>query len=157
MKKLLKDRKLLIAGAVVLILIVLGALFVANKNSKVVTENTNVLPTQIPIPTVTSEELGLTLKPGPSGKTVIVTVANTQGIASIDYELSYNSKGDIPRGAIGTLDLKRKPVVKEITLGTCSDVCHYDTDVSDIKLVLKLTKEDGKVYQAQATLASVTQ
>jgi len=115
------------------------------------------LPTQIPVPTITAESIGLTLKAGFGGKTVIVTLSNTEGISSIDYELSYLSKGDIPRGALGQLDLTKKPVKKEITLGTCSDTCHYDEDVSNIKIVLKITKDDGKVYQSEKTLESVVE
>jgi hypothetical protein len=114
--------------------------------------NNNVLPSEVPIPTITAEDLGLTLEAGPAKRTVILTVAKTEGISAIEYELSYTAKDDIPRGAIGSLDLKKKPVSKEITLGTCSDVCHYDTDVKDIKIVLKITKEDGSVFSSTATL-----
>ena len=58
------------------------------------------------------------------------------------------------RGAIGNIEVKSKDklIKKEIVLGTCSDVCHYDLEVSDIKLILKVTKTDGKVYQSQKTL-----
>lgn len=157
MKDLLKDKRILVAVGLLILLIVAAGLFLfSHKSPSDITQNANALPTQIPIPTITADSIGLTLKAGNGGKTVVVTVSNTEGISAIDYELSYTSKGDIPRGAIGSLDLTRKPVTKEITLGTCSDVCHYDTDVSDIKLVLKVTKSDGKVYQAQATLSSVS-
>ncbi|HYM65342.1 MAG TPA: hypothetical protein VES68_02565, partial [Candidatus Sulfotelmatobacter sp.] len=110
-----------------------------------------------PVPTITAESIGLTLKAGAGGKTVIASVSNIEGITAIDYELSYTSKGNIPRGAIGQFDLTKKPVSKEITLGTCSDVCHYDQDVTNIKIVLKVTKDDGKVYQAESKLSSVSQ
>ena len=93
---------------------------------------------------------------GSDGKRVILQITKTEGINSLDYQLSYNSKGDIPRGAIGQIDVKAKgkPVKKDITLGTCSDVCHYDENVSGIKLILKVTKTDGKIYQAEASLDS---
>ncbi len=38
--------------------------------------------------------------------------------------------------------------------GTCSDVCHYDKDVTDVKLIVKVTKMDGKVYQAETGITS---
>lgn len=158
-KDLLKNRNVLIVGTVALVLIILVVGFlVFNKFSQ--TQNTqgvNSIPTQIPIPTITADSIGLTLKAGVSGKTVIASITNTNGISAIDYELSYTSQGNIPRGAIGQFDLTKKPVSKEITLGTCSDVCHYDQGVSNIKIVLKVTKTDGKVYQAQASLASIGQ
>lgn len=157
MKDLLKDKRVLIVGVVVLLLVVVGAFFVLNRNAVTPDQNTSVLPTQIPIPSISAESIGLSLEAGAGGRTVIATVENTQGIAAIEYELSYLSKGDIPRGALGTFDLTRKPARKEITLGTCSDTCHYDTEVSDLKLLLKITKDDGKVYQAQASLESVSE
>lgn len=156
-KELLKNRKVVIAaGIVVLLVLFLGFLFLSNKSSNNQNnQDTSALPTQIPVPTITADSLGLTLKAGVGGKTVIVTLANVTGITAVEYELSYTSKGDIPRGAIGQLDLTKKPVSKEITLGTCSDKCHYDEEVSNIKIVLKITKDDGKVYQAEQSLASL--
>lgn len=152
-KDLLKNRKFQVAAGVVILILVGGFLFFKNLTTNTQQAvNNNVLPTEVPIPTITADQLGLTLEVGSAKKTVIVTVTNTNGISAIDYELSYLAKGDIPRGAIGSLDLKKKPVSKEITLGTCSDVCHYDTDVKNIKVILKVTKDDGSVYQATATL-----
>lgn len=157
MKDLFKNKKfVLAAGIVVLLVIFLGFFLLSNKSSNNQnTQDTSVLPTQIPVPTITADSLGLTLKAGFGGKTVIVALANATGISGVEYELSYTSKGDIPRGAIGQLDLTKKPISKEITLGTCSDKCHYDEGVSNIKIVLKITKDDGKVYQAEQTLASL--
>ena len=37
----------------------------------------------------------------------IVTVENVEGISAIEYELSYLSKDDVPRGAPGQLDLNK--------------------------------------------------
>lgn len=157
-KELLKNRKVIVAaGIVVLMLLFLGFIVLGGKNTvqNQNTQDTSVLPTQIPIPTITADSIGLTLKAGLGGKTVIVALGNTEGISAVEYELSYTSKGDIPRGAIGQLDLTKKVVTKEITLGTCSDKCHYDEGVSNIKIILKITKSDGKVYQAQQSLASL--
>ncbi|PIZ98072.1 MAG: hypothetical protein COX78_03885, partial [Candidatus Levybacteria bacterium CG_4_10_14_0_2_um_filter_35_8] len=58
------------------------------------------------------------------------------------------------RGAIGHVDIKEpgQSVNQEIVLGTCSDVCHYDQDVKSVKLVVKVTKTDGKVFQAEEKL-----
>jgi hypothetical protein len=157
-KELLKNRKVVVAtGIVVLLLLFLGFIFLNGRNVNNQNQNANVLPTQIPIPTITADSIGLTLKMGTGGKTVIVALANTQGITAIEYELSYSSKGDIPRGAIGQLDLTKKPVKKEITLGTCSDTCHYDEGVTNIKIVLKITKDDGNVYQSEKTLENTVE
>ena len=45
-----------------------------------------------------------------------------------------------------------KPFTQEIVLGTCSDVCHYDEEVSNIKLILKVTKIDGTIARVEETL-----
>lgn len=153
-KALLKNKKFQI-GAVVALVLVLLVGFLVWKNvaaNSSVAVNNNILPSEAPVPTIAAADLGLTLEAGPAKKTVIVSVTNTDGISNIDYELSYTATGDIPRGAIGTLDLKKSPASKEITLGTCSDVCHYDTGVKDIKVVLKITKTDGSVFSSTATL-----
>ena len=153
---LLKNRKFQIAGIAVIALVVLLAAFVTLKNTNQFSQkiNTNILPTEIPIPTILPDEIGLTLAAGEEGKTVIVTVANTNGISAIEYELQYLAQGSLPRGAIGQIGLDNLPARKEITLGTCSDVCHYDEDVSNIKLILKVTKTDGTVAQVEKSLGS---
>ena len=89
---------------------------------------------------------------GSDGKRIIMEITETEDLTSIEYQLSYTSKGDIPRGVIGTAEVKGSTIRKEIILGTCSDVCHYDQDVSDIKLILKITKTDGKIYQVEKSL-----
>ena len=148
----LKNKFVLLGGGILLIVVLFGGLIFFRGSQGQNGANSDVFPTEIPIPTIIPEELGLSLTEGKPGKTVILTVKNTEGISAIEYELSYSAKDDIPRGAIGSLDLKKKPATKEITLGTCSDVCHYDEDVSNVKIVLKITKDDGSVYSSTASL-----
>lgn len=111
-------------------------------------------PLEEQISVIQPEDIGLTLTIASGNRAVIFEVKNTKGLAALDYELSYISKGDIPRGAIGHIDIKEegKPVKQEVTLGTCSDVCHYDENVSDVKLILKVTKTDGTTSQAEQSL-----
>jgi len=142
------NRKVLgIIGGVLVILLGGYFLFFANKSSK---ETTPTIAEQN-IPTISAESIGLSLKPGSDGKRVIMTVTKTDDIDSLDYELSYTSKGDIPRGVIGHVDIKKgQTATTDIYLGTCSNVCHPDSDVKNIKVVVKVNKSDGKVYQAEA-------
>lgn len=138
---------LIIAGAVLLVLLGGYFLFFANKSSE---ENTPTISEQN-IPTISAESIGLTLKPGSDGKRAIMTVTKTDNIDSLDYELSYTSKGDIPRGVLGHVDVKKgQTATADIYLGTCSNVCHPDTDVKNIKIIVKVNKSDGKVFQAEA-------
>lgn len=111
-------------------------------------------PVEEVVSTMKPEEIGLSLTASSDNKKVIFEVTNTKNIAGIDYELDYTSKGNIPRGVIGHIDIKQagKTISQEITLGTCSDVCHYDQDVANIKLILKVAKTDGSTSQVEKTL-----
>lgn len=154
----MKNQKIIIVGGLVLLILVGAGYFIssANKSSK---------PPQTPqlqeekkeeetISTLSPEDIGLTLTAGVDKKRVIIEITNTATISSLDYELSYTSKGDIPRGVIGNIEVtsKDKLIKKDLVLGTCSDVCHYDEDVSNIKLIVKVTKTDNKVYQVEKIL-----
>ena len=149
LNKMKNNRNLIIVGVIVLILLVGGGIFLATKKSP-----------KPAIPTMQSEEIltlspldiGLSLTMGSDDKRVIMEITKIEGVTSLEYQLSYTSKGDIPRGVIGTLDLKGNTIKKEIILGTCSDVCHYDQNVSNIKIILKVTKTDGKIYQVEKSL-----
>lgn len=155
-----KNRNLSIAAAVVIVLVVLAGVFLITRFSKnSANQQTNQAPaaTDQPILKVAAADLGITLTAGPGNKTAILGVADTKDIVSLDYELSYMATvngAQVARGAIGHIDIKSKgtPVKQEITLGTCSDVCHYDVGVTDIKVTLKINKSDGKTYQADLAL-----
>jgi hypothetical protein len=152
----MKNKKSLIIAiaVVVVVLVAVSIFFLSTRNST--SSNTQEEPGMAieAVPTIVPSELGLTLKMGSDGKRVIMTITNTKDITGVDYELSYTSLNDIPRGAIGHVDVKTpgKTITQEIVLGTCSDVCHYDTDVKDIKLVAKIAKADGKTFQSEVTL-----
>lgn len=136
--------------AVVGILIIGGVMLLLSKN-----ETSKDLPVteEASVPTLKPSDIGLTLTMQPNGQKVLMKIANVSDISGIDYQLSYTSKGDIPRGAIGHLDVKNGAAIsQEIVLGTCSDVCHYDSDVKNIKLVVKVTKANGSVYEVEQSL-----
>ena len=154
-----KNKNLTIAAAATIVLVLVIGFFIirSSNNSANQQVNSTPAPTSEAIPTINPSDLGITLTAGPGNKTVILAVAKTDDISSLDYELSYMATvngSQIARGAIGHIDIKKKgtPVKQDITLGTCSDVCHYDTGVSDIKLTLKINKTDSKTYQADLTL-----
>lgn len=150
----MKNKNLIIVLAVgVIALVVVGFLFFSKKAPVPVVQ----APAEEVVSTMKPEDIGLTLTASTDNHKVILAVANTNGIAGLDYELSYTSQGDIPRGVIGHIDIKvaGKPVTQEITLGTCSDVCHYDMGVSNIQLILKVAKTDGTTSQVQKSLTLI--
>lgn len=148
---MLKNNKYTFIGlAVLVILLIVGGVYLITKKSAtkpvVQTQEQEIL-------TLTPEDIGLELSMSADEKSVVLEIGKTDDISSIDYELSYSSAGDIPRGAIGHVDVVTgERIIKEITLGTCSDVCHYDKGVKDVKIIVKVTKTDGSVYQVEKSL-----
>lgn len=145
----MKNKNLIIVGVIVLILLVGGGIFLATKKSSKPT-----IPVQQSeeILTLSPDDIGLSLTKGKDENRVIMKVNKVDGIRVIEYQLSYKSAGDIPRGVIGNVEATGNPIEKEIYMGTCSDVCHPDKEISDIKIILKITKTDGKIYQVEKSL-----
>jgi len=68
------------------------------------------------------------------------------GTTDIEYEMSYIAEGDLPKGVIGTIEVKGKTTIEKtgITLGTCSSgACVYDKGVKSIKVALKFNGAYG--------------
>lgn len=149
----MKNRNLIIFSIIGLIILIGGGFLVLSSNKKAPVQ-VEQIPQEEKITIMKPEDIGLSLTVSSDNHKVILEVTNTKDIRGLDYELSYTSKGDIPRGIIGHIDVKQtgKSVRQEITLGTCSDVCHYDQDISDIKLILKVTKADGSISQVEKSL-----
>jgi len=159
MNALLENRKVVITIGIVLLLVIFGIIiFIAPKFlNPASNQQIPVQPTEVPILTLSPDEIGLILSEDAAGQNAIIEVDNTTGIMAISFELSYIGKPDagteaVPRGAVGELDLTKSPAIKKVPFGTCSDVCHYDSDISEVKIVLKVTKDDGTIYQVTKTL-----
>ena len=150
----MNNKKLISFLIIGLFILIGGGFLVLSSDKKTAPVQIQQAPLEEQISVIKPEELGLTLTTASGNRKVILEVENTEGIFGLDYELSYTSKGDMPRGVIGHIDIKveGKPVKQEITLGTCSDVCHYDEDVSEVKLILKVAKTDNTTAQVQKTL-----
>lgn len=146
---------IIIVSLIVVVILGSGGLFLASKL-------TAKGPTPTPTPdtqqilSLNPSDIGLTLSPITSGKFagngVELRVTSISDISSIDYQLSYTAKGNIPRGAIGHVDIKSGDTEfkQQLYFGTCSDVCHPDADVTGVKVTMKVTKQDGKIYSVEA-------
>ena len=162
-EKYLKEKRVLIVAgvAVVALILIVGVVFFIFKSSSNSTFSNQVVatPTEVPILTLQPADIGLTLTETVSMQTATMTITKTGDIASVDYQLSYNamvSGQSIPRGTIGHVDVKNpgQTILQEMVFGTCSDVCHYDTGITGVQLIVKVTKIDGKVYQVELTPAT---
>lgn len=148
------NKRLMVYVVAGIALLIIGGLIVLSSGEKTNSVSIVQVSPEDAVLTMKPEEIGLSLTATAGNRKAVLKVDNTAGISGLDYELSYTSRGDIPRGVIGHIDIKQagKKVLQEITLGTCSDVCHYDEDVSDIKLILKVEKTDGTTAQVEKTL-----
>lgn len=158
-EKYFKDKRILISAgvAIVALILIVGGVFLLTKGSNSSqTAQATPTPTQVPVLTLKPTDIGLTLVEAANMQTATMTITKTSDISSVDYQLSYNamvSGQSIPRGTIGHVDVKTpgQTINQQMVFGTCSDVCHYDTGISDVQLIVKVTKTDGNVYQVQLT------
>lgn len=115
------------------------------------------------IPTLMPEDLGLEFKASPDKRYVKFIIAKAEGIDTIEYDISYTAVSEegntVNQGLTGELsqdDAQNGKIETEYReLGTCSTggKCRFDKGVKDIKLTLKITKTDGKVYMAEKDLS----
>jgi len=137
-----------IGGIVVGVLVLVGVsvgLFVSQKKPQVV-EQTKKTDELGAIPTVDSSTT-VTLVAQPGNKEMILKSAGIpKDTSSVDYELSYDTKGQGKQGVIGTIStIENNGFEKQMTLGTCSSGrCVYHEVVGAIQVTLRFTGEYGE-------------
>lgn len=158
------NRKVLvIVGAVVLLLILGGGFFILSSKKNTATETPTT--TDQTIQKLSPSDIDLQLTMSSDNKKVKVIVGNVTDITSLEYEITYDADipaselapgeegGQVERGfsdeaKITSADKKYES--KYFDLGSCSkNVCRYDTGVKEIKILMKVTKHDGKLYEVQ--------
>src|SRR5690348_7156966 len=126
-----KKNLIIIVGGAVVILLLSGGAFFLFKSTESKKAAAPVAQEDQAVPTLSPDAIGMTLSLISSGKFanngVEMKISKISDISSIDYELDYTSKGDIPRGAIGHIDVKQTDatISQQLPFGTCSDVCHF--------------------------------
>lgn len=147
-------------GIVILIILLAGLYFLTSKKSSQTqnAQNLNQAPTEAPALSLKPEDIGLTLVEAANMQRATMAITKTSDIQSVDYQLSYNAEvsgQSIPRGTIGHVDVKTpgQTISQQMVFGTCSDVCHYDSGITDVQLIVKVTKTDGKIYQVQVSVS----
>src|SRR3989344_4124556 len=110
------------------------------------------------IHTIDPSELGLVFTLRSDKKAAKFEIENAKDIQNVEYQISYTKEingEEVPEGLIG--EAKSKVGQNTISIayrefGTCSSgTCRYDKVVSSVKLTLKITKIDGRIYQAEKT------
>lgn len=158
-QELLKNKIVLIAAAVVAVILILGVVvfLVLGKGASSSNQTANAEPTPIPVLTLQPTDIGLAFAPDANLQRGTMTITKTSDIASVDYQLTYTavvSGQPVARGTIGHADVKNKgqEISQTMVFGTCSDVCHYDTGITDVKLIVKVAKTDSKIYQVELSV-----
>lgn len=142
----MKKNLMIVVVVVIAILIFAGGIFLFSKAKTGITTTTKVTPTpesvnvEIPaddLPTVR-------IIPRADKKEITLEIKGIKNADSIEYELSYLSKG-LSRGVVGTIELKGETsITRQILLGTCSrNVCKYDEGVTGGSLLLRLRGASG--------------
>lgn len=143
----------IVIGGLVLIGIGL-AVFMSAQKPKVVEqpqkkEEVGAIPTVDPSTVVS-------LEPIQGNKEIVLKGTKIpQGTESIDYELSYDTKGQGKQGVIGTVsDFSGSDFEKQMTLGTCSSgKCVYHEVIGTIQVTLRFTGGYGeKIFSKEFTL-----
>jgi hypothetical protein len=154
--QMLKDKKILVAIVVIILLLAGGGWYLMGMKSQQPLE-TAAVEEETNVETLSPESIGLDLEFRKDGKAAKIIIGKAEGIQAIEYQISYqkNQEGeDVPEGLIGDVDMSNMSGGKVETdyreFGTCSSgTCRYDTVTSPIKITLKITKENGKVYQSE--------
>ncbi len=149
MKKLMKNKMMLVGvAAIVVVVAIAGYLFVSKQRAAKapVVEQT---PEEQAIE-MKPEEIGLELTPNKALTEVEMKINDVSKFNHFDFEMSYDAIVDgeaVPKGAIGSGDINpgETTVDRKITIGTCSSgTCKYDKGVKKIAFLIRLTLKDGK-------------
>lgn len=150
----LKNKKLLSAAAVFLVLGVIGGVFFLNRHQNPpTTEENSLIESNLPV--LSPEEIGMVVTVRKDKKALMFELTKADDIKKVEYTIEYEKEIDgetVPEGIFGEMNIAEDGITKTDfrEFGTCSaGKCRYDNVVSDIKIVLKVTKNDGKDYQVE--------
>lgn len=149
----LKNKKLIAAVAAFLILIVAGGAFFLFRNQNSSDSPSDDIIVGSDLPTLSPEDIGMVVTVRKDKNALMFELTKADDIAKVEYTIEYEAEveGEIAnQGIFGEMNIAEDGVTKTDfrEFGTCSaGRCRYDNVVSDIKIVLKVTKKDGKEYQ----------
>ena len=89
---------------------------------------------------------GLIVSPKLRGdrRAIVLTLSNLQKVKNVTYTLMYQTDG-VDQGVGGTLDSSSgSSVTRELLFGTCSDVCRYHSDITNMKLEIISELPNGR-------------
>lgn len=144
-------------GVIILVVLLLaGALFVFRGS----VSKTNDLPqdqSEAPIPILSPEDVGMVVTVRQDKRALMFELKKAQDIKHVDYEIQYTHDvegQEVQEGLLGEMNIAKDGITKTDyrPFGTCSAVCRYDVGVSDVVIILKVEKKDGRIYQVQKSV-----
>jgi hypothetical protein len=166
--KALKKNKTLVIILVVVIIVIIGAggyFFIAGSSNSKSAQSAQIEDNSVQ--TLSPSAIGLKLEASSDDKKVRFTIADASNIKQIEYELIYtaNSTAEelsegadttVQRGITGQENVDSGATTYQsdwLVLGSESaNIVRYDTGVKGVSITLKLTENNGKVYQVQDSL-----
>src|SRR3989344_3673984 len=149
----LKDKRVLALIIALIVLVIGGAVLAYMKSNKTVDPADQFVEENLP--SLSPADIGLEITVRGDRRAIMFEVTKAEDIERIEYEITYEKEIDgetVPEGLYGEMNIALDGITKTDyrEFGTCSSgVCRYDEVVSDIKITMKVTKKDGKVYQVE--------
>lgn len=157
-----------IIGVIILLSILSGGYIFLTRQpaSKPVVEQDQSVTNNTP-ENLSPDDIGLTLTASENKKQIKFSIDKLSDIKAVAYQLTYEadstqqeiSEGGNPkvqRGIIGDAKIKSDESIYEspwIDLGSASkNVVRYDSGVDSVNFILKITKNNGKIYQVEKKL-----
>jgi len=144
-------------GIIALLIVVAsgGAFFLSQKKStNTITSSDNSAQQ---IKTISPEELGLVATLRDDKKAIKFEITKPQGIKNVEYQITYTKElngEQVPEGLFGEIKEGQKLSIEYREFGTCSSGrCRYDKVISDVKIILKVTKNDGSILSSEKTVS----
>ena len=150
---LLKNKKLIAAVAAFLVLTVLGGVFFLSRRDDSAPSPSDDITTGSDLPVLSPEDIGMEVTVRKDGKALMFELTKADDIELVEYTIEYEKEIDgetVPEGIFGLMEIGKdgRTDTDYRDFGTCSaGKCRYDNVISDVKIVLKVTKKDGKEYQ----------
>lgn len=157
MRKYFQNKKILAAGTVILVLILVGGgfLVLSNRNKPANFSNpSDQSAGEAPVATLTAKDIGLVVTVRSDDHAMMFKINNASDIQHVDYQITYDHLVDgntVSEGITGEMNIAQDGITKTDwrNFGTCSATCRYDVGVSNVQLIMKILKKDGKLYSLQ--------
>ena len=153
----LKNKKILAAiSAIVILLLVVGGILGFARNQKSdQSSNSPMIGDTSNLPELSPSDIGMVVTVRKDKKALMFELTKASDINSVEYTIEYEKEIEgerVPEGIFGLMNIGEDGITKTDfrEFGTCSaGRCRYDNVVSDITIILKVTKKDGKEYQVK--------